>query len=1335
MPLSFEGAREWETLKYQHSFPVPTSVTDDPTTPVARDAIASSADTALTAFAQLASLRLNTTRALISLFDRDHQFVVAEATQSIPLSPSTQYAQGANFLWLCGSIVPRSYGICEHVLVGATGGPDPSDSFVRPPHRDLHVSVIPDLSEDPRFADRPYIRDAPHYRFYVGVPIRSPKGFNIGVLSLFDVTPRPDGLDSAALQLVVDISQTIMTYLDSRRVNDSYLRSERMVLGLGNFLQGKDEPTTWWSKNKNLHPAHSNTRPNSRHPSASATHTVSVTEDGVQVHQVDHDRPPSEGPPLRPTTAIRLAKDGPPPTSHKSESNELANAVPSVAAVSSIGRSPTPPIDLHQAQVENILTTAADIIRVCLDVEGTIFLDASVGSFGRLVDSAHLMNRADSVDDITSSSEDSSSSQTHSRQDEQNCKVFAVSRWDKSATRDGKPDKDSVMMTDRFLAKLLRRYPNGRIFSFDAAGAWYSGESSSGDDATEPEKDKNAESRPPKVRRSPDSRRNEARIIGSLFPGARSVALFPLWDPSRDKWYAGGFIWSKTPARILTTDADLPYLRAFGMITMAEINKLDALLADKAKTDILGSLSHELRSPLHGVVAAAELLRDTQLDVFQMDVVHTIEISGKTLLDTIDHLLAYSKVNSFLSSSRTQRRNVKTVRGLSKEADASIESGMVTLTSDVALDVLAEEVIESVFIGHSFQHMAATHLARHAAEGPITSPRERLDAIYSTDPGSTENPVPEELPTSLGDVQVIIDIDPTRHWWFHTQPGAIRRIIMNLFGNALKYTTRGHVKISLRQEDMPQKAANNTGTMLVLTVTDSGKGIGEDFLRNKLFAPFSQEDHLAPGTGLGLSLVRQIVASLGGSISVKSHVGRGTSVVVSIPLPFAQRQQDSRDHGSPNGSPDRGLTQPLRASAIGFSDASVNCRVSGESSVSPLKSLPLQWCNITLCELISLEDGPVAADADLAIYSEAAYRQLDKTTLDRHPVPAVVVCHNVVNAMRLDPSPWSAKHSAFEFVHQPITPRKFGKAVMAALTRWRELQATRTSAKPTSFSAPVDSGAVSTIEDGLSAIRIVPDPGTAPFQGMIPGPHVWRTMPEGVRRLGSIDDDSDFTSVTSPGVSSDLTPPTDVDIQDDKNTLSVVAQAMTTSGKNKCDDDSRNRDEQADRCLESDNEPEKKTNDDRSHFLIVDDNPINLKLLSTFMTRLGREHCTATNGLEALETFTGSPGKFCCILMDINMPVMDGLESTRKIRHLERSRQLPPVTVIAITGLGSQSDREEAFASGLDLFLTRPVKMGDLFAILKERGLGGQDTDGDSVATSTATAKTETITNIAATST
>lgn len=69
-----------------------------------------------------------------------------------------------------------------------------------------------------------------------------------------------------------------------------------------------------------------------------------------------------------------------------------------------------------------------------------------------------------------------------------------------------------------------------------------------------------------------------------------------------------------------------------------------------------------------------------------------------------------------------------------------------------------------------------------------------------------------------------------------------------------------------------------------MEVIDSGRGISREFLKTKLFTPFSQQDSLATGTGLGLSIVRQIVNLLGGDIQVKSTVGVGTEVEVTLIL-------------------------------------------------------------------------------------------------------------------------------------------------------------------------------------------------------------------------------------------------------------------------------------------------------------------------------------------------------------------------------------------------------------------------------------------------------------------
>jgi CheY-like chemotaxis protein len=70
--------------------------------------------------------------------------------------------------------------------------------------------------------------------------------------------------------------------------------------------------------------------------------------------------------------------------------------------------------------------------------------------------------------------------------------------------------------------------------------------------------------------------------------------------------------------------------------------------------------------------------------------------------------------------------------------------------------------------------------------------------------------------------------------------------------------------------------------------------------------------------------------------------------------------------------------------------------------------------------------------------------------------------------------------------------------------------------------------------------------------------------------------------------------------------------------------------------------------------------------------------------------------------MDISMPVMDGLESTRQIRKFEQTQNLKAAKVIALTGLASQQAQDEASASGVDAYLAKPVKFKELRKVLDE---------------------------------
>lgn len=117
--------------------------------------------------------------------------------------------------------------------------------------------------------------------------------------------------------------------------------------------------------------------------------------------------------------------------------------------------------------------------------------------------------------------------------------------------------------------------------------------------------------------------------------------------------------------------------------------------------------------------------------------------------------------------------------------------------------------------------------------------------------------------------------------------------------------------------------------------------------------------------------------------------------------------------------------------------------------------------------------------------------------------------------------------------------------------------------------------------------------------------------------------------------------------------------------------------------------------------LLVDDNHINLKILSAYMGKLNRAYLAVVNGKEARDAYIENPGSFMAILMDISMPVMDGLEATRQIRNYERQNHLPPVAILALTGLASQTTQKEALESGVDVYLTKPVRLVELTEALE----------------------------------
>lgn len=133
--------------------------------------------------------------------------------------------------------------------------------------------------------------------------------------------------------------------------------------------------------------------------------------------------------------------------------------------------------------------------------------------------------------------------------------------------------------------------------------------------------------------------------------------------------------------------------------------------------------------------------------------------------------------------------------------------------------------------------------------------------------------------------------------------------------------------------------------------------------------------------------------------------------------------------------------------------------------------------------------------------------------------------------------------------------------------------------------------------------------------------------------------------------------------------------------------------------------PTSESPDPFSKFLLVDDNHINLKVLSTYMKKLGLHYDIAMNGKEAVDLFCLPNRTYTCVLMDISMPVMDGFEATRCIRAYEAQGNHSRVPIIALSGLASEDAHQEAMGSGMDLLLTKPVRLKALGSLLDSMGI------------------------------
>ena len=219
------------------------------------------------------------------------------------------------------------------------------------------------------------------------------------------------------------------------------------------------------------------------------------------------------------------------------------------------------------------------------------------------------------------------------------CSVLAHSTETENTLNHAGPPSDVPHISHGLLRRMLLRYPFGLVVSADEYGVLSTPRLVRGF----PNGDGFAQYDLGSRTAAEDSR--EADDVAELFrhlTRARSVIFLPTWNFQKGSWFSVIVGWTSDPVRVFNAD-DLDYLSAFGNSIMAEVSRIEASALSRAKSDFISSISHELRSPLHGILAGTELLRDSMTQSSESSMLNNIDACGNMLLDTMNHLLDYAK--------------------------------------------------------------------------------------------------------------------------------------------------------------------------------------------------------------------------------------------------------------------------------------------------------------------------------------------------------------------------------------------------------------------------------------------------------------------------------------------------------------------------------------------------------------------------------------------------------------------------------------------------------------------------------------------------------------------
>jgi signal transduction histidine kinase/CheY-like chemotaxis protein len=494
-------------------------------------------------------------------------------------------------------------------------------------------------------------------------------------------------------------------------------------------------------------------------------------------------------------------------------------------------------------------------------------------------------------------------------------------------------------------------------------------------------------------------------------------------------------------------------------------------------------------------------------------------------------------------------------------------------------------------------------------------------------------------------LELNFDVDPILPRLFLGDFQRVKQILVNLAGNAIKFTEKGEILILARQ--VTRRTPQGEAPYLHFSVRDTGIGIPADKL-NTLFQAFTQVDASTTrkygGTGLGLAICRKLCCLMGGDISAVSEIGQGSDFFFELPLRVAPDNE--------------GRVEEIRwMDAIRGRQLLYHCEQSTTQHI--LQQTFQQWGVMA----IQIPDVSRPTPQLIRSFSDAAIFLIDAGSHSAQeilPVVNAAAGTGIAIVMLLPLTSWKHREQ-----FAPLDYKRFVKLSKPAKRRDLLRSMAELLAMPRAVSPPP------TPQNPVPLFMSTPDSRFNP-----------PVTPRGsVQPISPLEDlilnplpppgpDSSFFEVPPPCESRAAESVHDAPISQATNR--AIAQAVASGGINFAAENAAN-------------------------ILLVEDQPLNQKIATMLLKRLGYTQIdVANNGEEAVAKVAA--GCYDLIFMDLQMPVMGGMEAVRLIRANFSLRRQP--AIIAMTGHALSGVKEECQEVGMNGFLTKPVSLDDFREVI-----------------------------------